>query len=120
MKIAPGPVPGSARAGPKAAWPLGAVPAFTQGRAEPGASVPPWGRGCLSADHMRAQSGAAVLLARSGSGEGAGGEGPPARRRRGGVRGPKRSPPARPAGRGAFAAEGFGNRQGSRIRPAGR
>ena len=45
VKIAPGPGPGEAGPGPKAVRFLGAVPAFTQGRAFPCFSVPPWGRG---------------------------------------------------------------------------
>ena len=111
MKIAPGPGSGEAGPGPKAVRFLGAVPAFTQGRAFPCFSVPPRGRGYLSADHTRALSGASVLLARSGSGGSARAEGALARRRRGGVRGPKRSPPARPAGPGRQREGRFGNRR---------
>ena len=97
-KIAPGPVPGEAWVGPKA---LGALLGS-------------------SADNYRGSGGASVRWARSGSGGSARAEGALARRRRGGVRGAKGSPTARAVGKGAPLAEGFGNRGGSRERPAGR
>ena len=111
MKIAPGPGSGEAGPGPKAARSLGAGRQGRGTRAESGVCVPPRGRRFLSADHTRARSDTTVLLARSGSGGSARAEGALARRRRGGVRGPKRSPPARPAGPGRQRRGRFGNRR---------
>ena len=110
-KVAPRRGQGEALARRKAARFLGAGRQGRGTRAESGVCVPPRGRRFLSADHTRARSDTTVLLARSGSGGSARAEGALARRRRGGVRGPKRSPPARPAGPGRQRRGRFGNRR---------